>query len=134
MIAFILIQAQNGGKLLSKSAEEFGEMDPFGIVMAFIAMAVVFTALILLYLTFKYVAKLYGVDFKKSRKKETAEETKPSSSEEISGEVYAAIALALHLYRNQLHDMEDTVITIKKVAKAYSPWSSKIYGLRRTPR
>ncbi|MBK7213905.1 MAG: OadG family protein [Bacteroidales bacterium] len=134
MIATILLQTQSGGKLISKSAEEFGKMDPLGVVMAFIAMTVVFIALILLYLTFKYVAKLYNVDFKKSKKKETAEETKPSSSEEVSGEVYAAIALTLHLYRNQLHDMEDTVITIKKVAKAYSPWSSKIYGLRRTPR
>lgn len=134
MIATILLQTQSGGKLISKSAEEFGKMDPMGVVMTFIAMTVVFCALILLYLTFKYVAKLYSVDFKKSRKKDAADEVKPTSSEEVSGEVYAAIALSLHLYRNQLHDMEDTVITIKKVAKAYSPWSSKIYGLRRTPR
>lgn len=58
----------------------------------------------------------------------------PEEPEDIPGEVNAAIALALHLFRNQLHDMEDTVITIKKVSKAYSPWSSKIYGLRRTPK
>jgi len=26
------------------------------------------------------------------------------------------------------------VLTIKKVSRTYSPWSSKIYGLRKTPR
>ncbi|HAH59495.1 MAG TPA: phage tail protein, partial [Bacteroidales bacterium] len=30
----------------------------------------------------------------------------------------------------ELHDHEDAVLTIKKVARTYSPWSSKIYGLR----
>jgi Na+-transporting methylmalonyl-CoA/oxaloacetate decarboxylase gamma subunit len=134
MISSILLQSQTAGKALSKSAEEFGKMDPSGVVMTLIAMIVVFLALILLYLTFKYVAKLYSLDLKSKLKKERPGEEVPAEIEEIPGEVNAAIALALHLYRNQLHDMEDTVITIKKVAKAYSPWSSKIYGLRRSPK
>ncbi len=134
MISSILLQAQVAGKAMSKSAEEFGRMDPFGFVMAAIAMTVVFLALILLYLTFKYVAKAYSIDLKNRFRKERPGEEVPEEIEEIPGEVNAAIALALHMYRNQLHDMEDTVITIKKVAKAYSPWSSKIYGIRRTPR
>jgi Na+-transporting methylmalonyl-CoA/oxaloacetate decarboxylase gamma subunit len=134
MISSILLQTQVAGKAMSKTAEEFGKMDPYGGVMAFIAMSVVFIALILLYLTFKYVAKLYNIDLKNKFRRERPGEKVPEEIEEIPGEVNAAIALALHLYRNQLHDMEDTVITIKKVAKAYSPWSSKIYGIRRTPR
>lgn len=134
MINSILLQATAASKTMSKAAEEFGQMDPFGVVMAIIAMTVVFIALILLYLTFKYVAKVYNLDLKKKYKKEKPGEIVPVEIEEIPGEVNAAIALALHLYRNQLHDMEDAVITIKKVAKAYSPWSSKIYGLRRTPK
>jgi Na+-transporting methylmalonyl-CoA/oxaloacetate decarboxylase gamma subunit len=134
MISSILLQAQVAGKAMSKTAEEFGKMDPSGIVMTIIAMTVVFLSLILLYLTFKYVAKLYNIDLKNKFRRERPGEEVPEEIEEIPGEVNAAIALALHLYRNQLHDMEDTVITIKKVAKAYSPWSSKIYGIRRTPR
>ncbi len=134
MIASILLQAQAAPKAMSKAAEEFGKMDPFGVVMAIIAMSVVFIALILLYLTFKYVAKLYNLDLRNKFRREKPGIEVPGDIEEIPGEVNAAIALALHMYRNQLHDMEDTVITIKKVAKAYSPWSSKIYGLRRTPR
>lgn len=32
------------------------------------------------------------------------------------------------------HDVENTVLTIRKVARTYSPWSSKIYSLRDVPR
>jgi hypothetical protein len=53
--------------------------------------------------------------------------------EDIPGETLAAISLALHLYHEQMLGLEDAVITFKKAAKTYSPWSSKIYGLRRTP-
>ena len=48
----------------------------------------------------------------------------------MTGEVNAAIATALYMYFNELHDDESNIITIKKVSKFYSPWSSKIYGLR----
>ena len=52
----------------------------------------------------------------------------------LSGEVNAAIVMALYLYGNELHDQEDPVITMTKVSRTYSPWSSKIYGLRKSPR
>ena len=38
-------------------------------------------------------------------------------------------AIAMHLYFNS-HDEEPHVITIEEVEKRYSPWSSKIYGMR----
>ena len=41
----------------------------------------------------------------------------------------AAIATALHLYFNEVHDEESLVVTIKTVERRYSPWNSKIYGL-----
>ena len=47
----------------------------------------------------------------------------------ISGEVSAAISTALHLFFNEMHDDEKTVITIKKISARYSPWSSKIYNV-----
>ena len=52
----------------------------------------------------------------------------------ISGEVNAAIAMALYLYSSELHDQENPVITMIRVSRTYSPWSSKIYGLRKLPR
>ena len=41
----------------------------------------------------------------------------------------AAIATALHLYMDDTHDKESYILKINKVARRYSPWNSKIYGL-----
>jgi Na+-transporting methylmalonyl-CoA/oxaloacetate decarboxylase gamma subunit len=135
MRIFLLLQSQPVAGVTHKTAEEFGKMDPYGVVMMVVALTVVFSALLLLYLTFKYVSKLYSLDIKKRFRRRNPEKvTGEEEAEEASGEINAAIALALHMYQSQLHDMEDAVITIQKVAKTYSPWSSKIYGLRRNPK
>ena len=52
---------------------------------------------------------------------------KPRTS--ITGEENAAIATALYLFFAELHDEEKYVMTIRKVSRNYSPWSSKIYGV-----
>ncbi len=57
-----------------------------------------------------------------------------AGNSDVNTEIAAVISTALHLFQNDVHDFESTVLTIKKVAKAYSPWSSKIYGLRKNPR
>lgn len=54
--------------------------------------------------------------------------------QEVPEEVNAAIAMALFLYENDLHDHENTVLTLQKVSRTYSPWSSKIYTLTKLPR
>lgn len=127
-------KANNYTGVITTAGEKFVEMDPYGVGMALIAMTVVFLALILLYLVFKNTRRIYAIDVKKLFKKN--EKILPEIQEEhdISGEVNAAIAMALHLYRSEYHDHEEAVLTIKKVAKTYSPWSSKIYNLRRAPR
>ena len=48
----------------------------------------------------------------------------------IQGEVFAAIAAALYEVAEDVHDLENTVLTINRVARNYSPWNSKIYGVR----
>lgn len=53
---------------------------------------------------------------------------------QISDEEAAAIALAIHMYKVEMHDKESLTITLKKVSRIYSPWSSKIYTLRQNPR
>jgi Na+-transporting methylmalonyl-CoA/oxaloacetate decarboxylase gamma subunit len=110
-------------------AELFGKLDPNGSGMMLIAMGVVFSALALLFFFFKYLGRVFTYKHRKNG----AQPILPKIDEH-SGEINAAIALALFFYRDQLHDQENTVLTINKVAKAYSPWSSKIYGLRKWPR
>jgi hypothetical protein len=48
-------------------------------------------------------------------------------------EVAAVIALAIDIHIRDVHDYEKTVLTIQKVMRPYSPWSSKIYGIRQMP-
>jgi glutaconyl-CoA/methylmalonyl-CoA decarboxylase subunit delta len=134
MTPLILFLVESGERVRGKAAEEFGKMDPSGIAMTLIAMTVVFIALILLYITFKYIAKLYNVDVNKRFRKSRPGEEVPQTIEDIPGETLAAISLALHLYHQQMQGLEDAVMTFKNAAKTYSPWSSKIYGLRRTPK
>lgn len=130
MTTFIILQ-QTATSASHQAANDFVKLDPIGIGMTVIAMSVVFSSLILIYLTFKNLAKIYSIDFKKHSliKKGKVEEAE-KIKEDTTGELGAAIGLALHFYQSDLHDHENTLLTIKKVARTYSPWSSKIYGLR----
>lgn len=112
---------------------KFEEHDKIGIGMSIIAMSVVFAGLILLYLSFRVIG-IIAVSRSKSRAMKAQGVSSDSKKEvhQSPGEVYAAIAMAMHEFQN-VHDVEDTVLTINKVKRAYSPWSSKIYGLRETP-
>ena len=143
-MVFILTKiTQNAGNANSNGGCIFAENDPYGALMAIIGMGIVFSVFILLFVIFTNTPVLFTQGFRekvksvfKSKKEQAAktqvEESaeKKAREEELSGEVNAAIAAAIHLYRSELHDYEDTVLTIKKVSKTYSPWSSKIYGLR----
>lgn len=106
--------------------------------MAIIAMSVVFMGLILLYVSFKIVGNIAVKLGKKNAMKATGITDKAEAKEKNlghhSGEETAAIAMALHEYLNDAHDIEDMVLTINKVKRSYSPWSSKIYTLRQDPR
>lgn len=127
-------KANNYTGVIVTAGEQFVKMDPYGVGMAVIAMSVVFFALALLYIVFKNTRRIYAINLRKLLKKN--EKMMPQIAEEsdVAGEVNAAIAIALHLYQSEYHDHEEAVLTIKKVARTYSPWSSKIYNLRRSPR
>lgn len=118
--------------------ENFKAHDESGVGMAIIAMSVVFCGLILLYLSFKFVGNIAVKLGKKNAMKATGitdkAEAKVKNLGSHSGEEAAAIAMALHEYLNDAHDVEDMILTINKVKRTYSPWSSKIYTLRQTPR
>lgn len=67
----------------------------------------------------------------KTMVKNGTNETMQKADKEIvlSGEVNAAISTAIHLYVSESHDEENTILTIDKVSRRYSPWSSKIYSV-----
>lgn len=121
----------------NEKIEGFKTHDRFGIGMAIIAMGVVFCALALLFIAFKIVGRISVSLSKRNAMKAHGitdhSEAKEKAMGKEAGEIYAAIAMAMHEYQDNIHDIEDTILTINKVKRNYSPWSSKIYTLRETP-
>ncbi len=106
------------------------EINTFSIVVAIVGYLTVFTALVLLYFIFNMIPRLYKIQLREMmRKQGKRKDDSGDCCEDISGQTSAAISTALHLFFSEMHDNEDMVMTIKKVSKRYSPWSSKIYGL-----
>lgn len=94
---------------------------------------IVFLALLTLYLFFANLAKLI-IKLRKSKLKDSGKNVSETDDDSISGEVAAAISMALALNFQEAHDIESTIITIKKVQSQYSPWNSKLHGLRQNPK
>jgi len=117
--------------------EKFEEHDSDGIGMSISAMSVVFCGLILLFIAFKIVGRVSVSLSKRNAMKAKGitdkQEAKEKKLGEAPGEIFAAIAMAMHEMQSDVHDVEDTVLTINRVKRSYSPWSSKIYTLRETP-
>lgn len=114
--------------------EMFSEIDKNGFAMAIMAMGIVFTALLLLCLCFSAISRIGAAASSRNKAKTHGMSTKELTREERndSGEAIAAIAMALHEHLDA-HDRENTVLTINKVKRAYSPWNSKIYNMRHLP-
>ena len=132
-------RAANVTHMEETKSQKMARIDPHGWIMALTAMSVVFTALIILYLIFKFVGKAsIKSGIKKTAKSNAPEDVKAAaaaSGEAATGETYAAIAMALHLFNeeNDTHDEESFVVTLHHTDRTYSPWSSKIYSLRQAP-
>jgi len=103
-------------------------------VLTVIGMGVVFFALAALYLSFTLASNLIKRSVAKKHAKESPEKEGSQPKEEMSAEVNAAIAMALYSFFNANHDQENTILTINRVSRMYTPWSSKIYNLRHHPR
>lgn len=133
------VTPSTNNKIINSHAkvEKFEEHDSVGIGMAISAMSVVFIGLLLLFILFKIVGKisvnLSKRNVMKAKGITDKQEAKEKKLGEAPGEVFAAIAMAMHEMQSDVHDVEETVLTITRVKRSYSPWSSKIYTLRETP-
>ena len=123
-----LMFLQVSENVIRKSAD-MAVKDPHGIIITIVSVAVVFIALVILYFAYTFVGKVVGGKFSIKaifrRRKKPADRSVPSPEEaaaialaldqELGGETYAAIGLALHQYLNDtVHDMESYIITIKR--------------------
>ena len=121
----------------NEKIEGFKMHDKHGVGMSITAMAVVFVGLILLFLGFKAIGVI-AMKVSKNRAVKSghlAPGDKAGAKEFVKtlSEVYAAIGLALHEMQNEVHDVEETVLTIERTKRRYSPWNSKLYMMREVP-
>ena len=115
---------------VAKQAEKIKGSDPVGIGLTAVAVAVVFLALVCIALILQGTGKLMsGMDDKKKAQKETKKPIGAIASSSRDDEIIAAIATAIHLYNDELHDEEDAVITIQKVEREWTPWNAKYYNM-----
>ena len=92
---------------------------------------IVITALVILFLIFTGFSKLVNHDFKKAKKEKKANvapSTSTAAGWKVDEDLAVVIGLALALAKD-VHDEESGLVTIQRVERRYSPWSSKIYGL-----
>ena len=108
------------------------ENDSWGGAITIIAMCIVIGALIVLSVLFMIFGKVSEtlLTSRKKKAKQAADHSLEDSHDLAPGEVIAAISLALTEHFGEGHDVEDTILTIRRMQKAYSPWNSKIYNLR----
>ena len=48
-------------------------------------------------------------------------------------EIASVIGLALSMYMNELEEEERQIHSCQRILKSYSPWSSRIHGMRQLP-
>lgn len=119
---------------VKKQAELIKDSDPYGIGLTLVAVIVVFTALISICLLLKLFARIMLAHKERKAKKDESKAAKaaaPAAADNkaagnVDQEVYAAIATAIYLFNEELHDDENMVITIQPTD---TPWNAKVYNM-----
>ncbi len=109
----------------------FATSDTSGVGMTLIALVVVFSALVLIFLVFKNIGRLMDLYLSKKEERPLKKEGKKDSKKAAADPagVIAAITLALHESNSLRHDEEIVEITIQEFSRRYSPWNSKSYAV-----
>lgn len=122
---------------------EWKEKDPYGIAMSIIAMGVVFVALIALYVFFRLFGYVVVLLSKMSRvrairtihdqaSKAAVMAKQGMDTKGVDMKIYMAlIAMALHDYEEDVHDVESNVLTYH--TDEHSEWNAKGYTMREWP-
>lgn len=142
----------SNNKVLSgeSKADKLIKNDPYGIMMAIMSMAIVFTVLVVIFIVLKIFAYYSSKgntqkEEPKKAKATAAPATGKPSDEELAAialaldragigandEEIAAITMALYLYLDTQHDQESEVITFNTTD---SHWGQKHFNFKQNPR
>jgi len=100
-----------------------------GRIITVVGYVIVFTALVVLYLVFTYLARGLNLYIRKRLEMQGRKFGPKEEMGMIPADVAAAISMAIY-FSTELHDEESNILTIERKSKTYSPWSSKIYTVR----
>jgi len=112
------------------SGFEISSIDKPTVVFVLVFQLSAVLALFLLYRLFKLLFPSVASLKQESNNQSVVKKSFAAKKSDPEGKEKAAIAMAIYLHMNEMHDEESNVITIQRVSKAYSPWSSKIYNMR----
>jgi len=133
---------------LTDSSSRFEAHDPIGWIMAVLSMGVVFVALLILFLCFKYgytgiaalalrIKKLFHrqkqletITEKRSKRDREMKVTDASGAEVNDDELAAAIGVALFLHADGMHDAESDVLTLMP---SNSAWTGAGQNQKKSP-
>lgn len=110
------------------------ENDEYGGGITIIAMSIVIFALAVLSILFLIFGKISSKLIAHKKRKSAPVAHAESETSVDSGEVIAAISMALAEHIDgKGHDLERTIMTLRRMKRNYSPWNSKIYNIRQIP-
>lgn len=98
-----------------------------GLQLGIYSLITIFLVIVIFVVLFSVVPAIRNFLRNSSNKSTSTNGGKKSSS--IPAGDSAAIAAAIFLFMDEIHDKENRVVTIKRVSRTYSPWNSKIYGV-----
>ena len=109
-------------------AGEIGAIQNSALEICMYGLIIIFSVIIILSLFFSLVSKTRNY-IKNGGSKNLSANGEKSKNSIIPAGDSAAIAAAIYLFMDEIHDKENRVVTIKRVSRTYSPWNSKIYGI-----
>lgn len=112
--------------LLNEISFDLSNITSLSVMIAVVGYVIVFGALVVLVWIFTAMPKLIKINTRRQLRKRGKSDDQEIMN--IEGNIAAAIGMALHLHLSEIHDEESNVITIKRISKQYTPWSSKIYS------
>lgn len=112
--------------LLNEISFDFSNITGLSIMISVVGYVIVFGALVVLVWIFNALPKLINLNVRYQLRKKGKSDDQNIMT--IEGNIAAAISMALHLHLSEFHDEESNVITIKRISRQYTPWSSKIYS------
>ncbi|MBE0637726.1 MAG: OadG family protein [Bacteroidales bacterium] len=112
--------------LLNEITFDLSNITGLSVMIAVVGYVIVFGALVVLVWIFNAMPRLIKFNVRRQLRKRGKSDDQEIMN--IEGNIAAAISMALHLYLSEIHDEESNVITIKRISKQYTPWSSKIYS------